>query len=161
MSSIDTGPVINVALRKAPLVILNQVQLFPAFIDCILEPVAFGHAASMRVVAANAAKPDEWEIEISLAVANEMVAWSGGTGNRPTEGIVFAITSLDSHHLSFRVVPDSAHIVIRSRGVVLGKLFMEVHRPHWRFLRHHCHQHSQGKQQDFHEILIMKVGIII
>jgi hypothetical protein len=112
LSPIDTGPVINVAFRKTPLVILNEVQLFPALIDCILEPVAFGHAASMRVIAANAAQPDEGEIEISFAIANEMVAGGGGTGDRSTEGIVFSVSSLDSHHLSFRIVPDSAHVVV-------------------------------------------------
>jgi hypothetical protein len=81
LSSIDARPVVNIALRKTPLVILDEVQLLPALVNCILKPVSFGHATSMSIIAANAAKFDEWEVEIPFTIPNEMVAWGGGTAD--------------------------------------------------------------------------------
>lgn len=149
---ISCSIVVSLTLRLIPLVKNLSTQIFLSGIlgTGNAEPIPSHDSASLGSIAAVAAKPEEGEVDVSLSIAHQLHARSGGIGDGIAERIMPAIVAVQSLHLSLRIEPQLSHVVERSGSIAFHEVLLEADWPNWRLLGEDCQDESQSNQQCFH-----------
>ena len=100
----------------------------------IAEPVSFEDATAVGLIAAEAALLDEWEVEPSLAVYDQLNAGGVDSLDVCAEFVVSAVVAIDSLAISICFVPDFADVMELGGSIALDEVLLEADRPLWRSL---------------------------